>query len=196
MRTGLAARWFIISADFAPLLCTKNDFAAVRSPEKDAEQEPAQAAQLTGASEVLHQSLYLPSFSWLNDSDTYTHMHTHTDASSTLLRSEPAHGKCFVIAYSPSHALTMSQLSQPQISQVISTWKSLYNSASQLDYVNYIQIFENKGQAMGCSNPHPHGQSWTLSYIPTLPNKMLENMHAYASRPQTNTDAPTLYVKH
>lgn len=114
-----------------------------------------------------------------------------SDAASTLLRSEPAHGKCFVIAYSPSHALTLSQLTAAQISQVIATWQSLYKSASELDYIKYVQIFENKGQAMGCSNPHPHGQSWTLSYIPTLASKMLENMHEFASR-EPRGNAPRL----
>ena len=49
---------------------------------------------------------------------------------------------------------------------------------------------KNKGAMMGCSNPHPHGQIWSLSVVPDLPKKELEHMKAYAETDQVDSDAP------
>lgn len=110
------------------------------------------------------------------------------------MRTEAAHGRCYVIAYTPSHANTMAECSTATVDSIISAWRKLYTDVSKLEYVNYIQIFENKGAAMGCSNPHPHGQSWTLSYIPTLPATGLESMHMFADRKDVKDNAPRLSV--
>jgi len=61
------------------------------------------------------------------------------------------------------------------IGKVVDTWQSEYKSLGAIDTINYVQIFENKGAVMGCSNPHPHGQIWSQS---TLPNEVFKkNMH-------------------
>jgi len=58
------------------------------------------------------------------------------------------------------------------IGKVVDTWQSEYKSLGAIDTINYVQIFENKGAVMGCSNPHPHGQIWILiiahTYMDTL----------------------------
>ena len=64
---------------------------------------------------------------------------------------------------------------------IIDTWQRLYREVVRdNDFIRFIQIFENKGSAMGCSNPHPHGQVWSLDYIPEEPRKELESMKEYA----------------
>ncbi|KAL7009911.1 galactose-1-phosphate uridyl transferase [Cystobasidiomycetes sp. EMM_F5] len=102
-------------------------------------------------------------------------------AVSSLYRSEPARGKCFVICFSPRHDLTIAQLKQEEMLQVVGAWQSLYTEiTSDLPWIQYIQIFENKGSMMGCSNPHPHGQAWSLSYIPGEAGKELKAQKQYS----------------
>lgn len=107
-----------------------------------------------------------------------------------LLRSTPTRGRCYVMCFHPSHNLTLAQLSSPPFSAgthilpIVNAWRDLYHSiARENPFVRYIQIFENKGSSMGCSNPHPHGQIWSLDYIPEEPGKVLRNLKAYALDP-------------
>ena len=55
-----------------------------------------------------------------------------------------------------------------EITEVVKTWKNEYQSLGAHPDINYVQIFENKGAVMGCSNPHPHGQIWAQKSLPTL----------------------------
>ncbi len=81
-----------------------------------------------------------------------------------LFQSEPATGTCRVICYSPDHGKTLPQLSCAQVRAVIDCWA---DQSEQLGQTHAsVQIFENKGAMMGCSNPHPHGQIWATHHIP------------------------------
>lgn len=101
-----------------------------------------------------------------------------------LLQVQGVKGQCFVICFSPNHSLTLPVMSNQQISSVIDTWQKLYLD-TQKELVagtapyKYLQIFENKGFAMGCSNPHPHGQAWCLDVIPTEVSHEITNMAKY-----------------
>lgn len=104
-----------------------------------------------------------------------------------LLRQQTARGKCYVVCFSPSHNLTLAELTtaphtaEKDILPIVQTWAALFASISDENpFVQYIQFFENKGSAMGCSNPHPHGQIWSLDYIPVEPLTELQNMRKYA----------------
>lgn len=88
-----------------------------------------------------------------------------------LLKAKTEKGLCKVICFSEQHNKTLPDLSIEEIKNVINVWSEEYTSIGQLDYINYIQIFENKGSIMGCSNPHPHGQIWAQS---SLPNEVLK----------------------
>lgn len=92
---------------------------------------------------------------------------TPAEASSNdpLFRVEPVRGECRVICFSPRHDLTLAQMSVPDIRRVVNVWADQISDLGAK--YQWVQLFENKGAAMGCSNPHPHGQVWASS---TLPN--------------------------
>ncbi|GAB2806908.1 galactose-1-phosphate uridylyltransferase [Ferruginibacter profundus] len=83
-----------------------------------------------------------------------------------LLVAKSESGICKVICFSPKHNLTLPQMSTAEIEEVITLWQYEYQQLSSNPAIKYIQIFENKGDIMGCSNPHPHGQIWASSSVP------------------------------
>jgi len=91
---------------------------------------------------------------------------TPTDVASanSLLRVEPVRGECRVICFSPRHDLTLAQMTVPDIRRVVDVWAEQVTALGK-DY-RWVQLFENKGAIMGCSNPHPHGQVWAGSALP------------------------------
>jgi UDPglucose--hexose-1-phosphate uridylyltransferase len=88
-----------------------------------------------------------------------------------LFRAESERGFCKVICFSPRHDLTIPEMETADIKKVIDVWSQEYQSIGSLDYINHVQIFENKGDIMGCSNPHPHGQIWAQYSLPVEPAK-------------------------
>lgn len=76
-------------------------------------------------------------------------------------------GVCRVICFSPRHDLTLAQMKTADILRVVRTWREESEALSRRDGIAYVQVFENKGAIMGCSNPHPHGQIWATSSVPT-----------------------------
>jgi UDPglucose--hexose-1-phosphate uridylyltransferase len=86
-------------------------------------------------------------------------------AGDPLLRAEPTSGLCRVICFSPRHDLTLAELDLSAMRAVIDTWAA--ETAALGKSYRWVQIFENKGAMMGCSNPHPHGQVWASSVLPT-----------------------------
>jgi len=88
-------------------------------------------------------------------------------------------GVCRVVCFSPNHSLTLPQMDISDIRGVVDVWAAQYEEIGALPYVNYVQIFENKGAIMGCSNPHPHGQIWSSEKVPYLPALEQANQKAY-----------------
>lgn len=91
--------------------------------------------------------------------------------SDPLLQMAPESGLCRVICYTPRHDLTMARMTENQIRTIINVWIDEFNTLGQKKDIHYIQIFENKGEMMGCATPHPHGQIWANSSIPNQPLK-------------------------
>ncbi len=83
-----------------------------------------------------------------------------------LLLAESERGICKVIAFTPRHDLTLPEMDQPAIKAVVDLWQKEFVELAAVDWIAYIQIFENKGAIMGCSNPHPHGQIWAQRHLP------------------------------
>lgn len=99
-----------------------------------------------------------------------------------LLVSKSERGICKVICFSPHHSLTIPEMETSDIRSVVQQWIKEYEELSKLPFINYIQIFENKGAIMGCSNPHPHGQIWAQQSIPVEPLKKQQNQLNYFER--------------
>jgi UDPglucose--hexose-1-phosphate uridylyltransferase len=83
-----------------------------------------------------------------------------------LLVAESETGICKVVCFSPNHSLTLPLMETEEIIKVVKTWKKEYLELGLEPNINYVQIFENKGDIMGCSNPHPHGQIWSQRSLP------------------------------
>lgn len=86
-----------------------------------------------------------------------------------LFTAVPARGEARVLCFSPDHGASLPLLSAAQIRSVVDAW------AGQAEELGrsypWVQLFENKGAMMGCSNPHPHGQIWASSWIPDEPSR-------------------------
>ncbi|MCK5819105.1 MAG: UDP-glucose--hexose-1-phosphate uridylyltransferase [Psychromonas sp.] len=101
-----------------------------------------------------------------------------------LFKMESARGSCRVICFSPDHSKTMPELSLFDIEQVIATWNQELESLGK-NYL-WVQVFENKGAMMGCSQPHPHGQIWASDFLPSEISIKEDNLKAYYETHETN----------
>ncbi len=105
---------------------------------------------------------------------------TYEDGDLFLAKSEK--GICKVICFSPDHSLTVPEMEVEDIRKVVDLWVDEYEELGAKDFINHVQIFENKGSIMGCSNPHPHGQIWAQETIPNEPTKKTENFKKYLAK--------------
>ncbi|MBN1887605.1 MAG: UDP-glucose--hexose-1-phosphate uridylyltransferase [Thermoflexales bacterium] len=96
-----------------------------------------------------------------------------------LLAARSERGTCRVICFSPRHDLTLPDMALGDVRRVVDVWTEQYQELGSKDFINHVQIFENKGAAMGASNPHPHCQVWATESLPTYPAKELESLSAY-----------------
>jgi UDPglucose--hexose-1-phosphate uridylyltransferase len=88
---------------------------------------------------------------------------------SPLLRAQPARGLCRVLCYHPDHSLTLARMTRREIRSVVDAWTAQYQELGGVDWIEHVQIFENRGAMMGASNPHPHGQIWSTGFVPDEP---------------------------
>ncbi len=100
----------------------------------------------------------------------------------SLLIAERERGLCRVVCFSPDHSLTLSRMTVGEIQNVVDEWAKEYTDLGRESFISYVQIFENRGEMMGASNPHPHCQIWASENIPNEPTKELSNQAAYRSK--------------
>jgi len=96
-----------------------------------------------------------------------------------LLRREVETGICRVICYSPRHDLSMAQMNLSEGTAIVKTWINEFLELSSRPDIAHVQIFENRGLQMGCSNPHPHGQIWATSSVPDLVAQETQQQRQY-----------------
>lgn len=144
--------------------------------------------------------------------DDYTSTNRSGSLEDRLLQVKPERGKCYVLTFSKRHDLTLADMSPSEIVQVVRTWTDIYSAhlsptsplaglhksdfvpprspdddgSRKQDQYRHMQIFENKGSAMGCSNPHPHGQIWTQTSLPEEPAGELEQLKKYKKEKGTH----------
>lgn len=94
-----------------------------------------------------------------------------------LFQTQSVQGVSRVICFSPDHSKTLPELSLAALGQVVATWCEQTQELGKR--YQWVQVFENKGAMMGCSNPHPHGQVWANSFLPTDIVKEARQQHAY-----------------
>lgn len=96
--------------------------------------------------------------------------HAQTDLGG-LIVARTESGICRVVCFSPRHDLTLSLMEVGEIAGVVDVWAEQYSNLGRQPEINYVQIFENRGAMMGCSNPHPHCQIWANETLPDYPAK-------------------------
>jgi UDPglucose--hexose-1-phosphate uridylyltransferase len=99
-----------------------------------------------------------------------------------LLVGQAERGRCRVICFSPRHDLTLPDMALPAIRGVVDTWAEQYAALGSDPQIGHVQIFENKGEIMGCSNPHPHGQIWAQRSLPLNVEREAERQREHHDR--------------
>jgi UDPglucose--hexose-1-phosphate uridylyltransferase len=92
---------------------------------------------------------------------------------------EPSNGICEVVLYSSAHASTLTDLSLEKMTQLVRVWKDRYEELGARKDIDYVFIFENKGEAIGVTIHHPHGQIYAFSYIPPKAQREIDNEIAH-----------------
>ena len=117
---------------------------------------------------------YTGTYSFTNDFAALLPDTTPKFLQNGLLQAQSEPGICRVIIFSEDHSLTLPLMTVPAITEVINLWIQEYRELGAHPQINHVQIFENKGALMGCSNPHPHGQIWAQY---TLPEEVRKKQH-------------------
>lgn len=92
---------------------------------------------------------------------------------------KPAQGICEVVLYTDEHHTTFSHLPTRHITNLIEVWQDRYSELGSLDYIEYVLIFENKGDVVGVTLHHPHGQIYAFPFIPPIPETELKSAREY-----------------
>lgn len=95
---------------------------------------------------------------------------------------EPAAGVCEVIVYTPAHETTLAQQPVDKIEELIWVWRDRYQELAKLDCVSYVYIFENKGEAIGVTLHHPHGQLYAFPFIPPRIERELDALRQHRQK--------------
>ncbi len=88
------------------------------------------------------------------------------DVANDFFKVKEAYGKCEVILYSPEHTVTLPELSTEHIKKLVDLWIERFKAISSDEKIKYVFIFENRGDVVGVTMPHPHGQIYGYSIIP------------------------------
>jgi UDPglucose--hexose-1-phosphate uridylyltransferase len=136
---------YVFSNDFPALLPPPDDHGKAGGSELAGGSEQVGGSELAGGSEQVGGS-------------------EQAGPGAGLLRRAPAHGTCRVICYGPEHGRGLVDMSHGEVRAVVDTWAA--QDAELAERWRWVQIFENRGTAMGASNPHPHGQVWACDALP------------------------------
>jgi UDPglucose--hexose-1-phosphate uridylyltransferase len=121
---------------------------------------------------------YRSTYVFTNDFAAFLPDVPFADVSKHPLLSARTHGgESRVLCFSPRHDLTLAQMSAAQIRPVVDLWAEQVADLGKR--WRWVQVFENKGEIMGCSNPHPHGQVWASDFLPNEPAKELVQQRAW-----------------
>jgi len=98
-----------------------------------------------------------------------------------IYRNRPAHGIARVVCYNPNHNLTLGELDNRQIQNLLKVWQGQYEELGSLPEIDHVLIFENKGEIVGVSNPHPHCQIYATNFVfKTIETEARSSQHHFA----------------
>ncbi|MDO6641889.1 UDP-glucose--hexose-1-phosphate uridylyltransferase [Shewanella sp. 5_MG-2023] len=127
---------------------------------------------------------YQSTFVFKND---FAALNEHTpefEQDDPLFRMKAEQGESRVICFSPDHSRSLPELSQEAVEAVVDTWQTQCQELSR--QYQWVQVFENKGAVMGCSNPHPHGQIWAQNHLPSQIEKKQQSLSEYLAKNDSN----------
>ncbi|GLH71697.1 galactose-1-phosphate uridylyltransferase [Geothrix limicola] len=127
---------------------------------------------------------YVSTFVFTNDFAALSPHGASAEAHSEneLLVADSESGTCRVVCFSPRHDLSLPEFSVSEIDAVLRTWTEETRSLGADPGIRSVLVFENKGELMGCSNPHPHSQIWANEHLPTEMVKELGRQEAYFAK--------------
>src|SRR3989440_4316277 len=103
-------------------------------------------------------------------------------ATSSLFVADAERGLCRVVCFSPRHDLTLARMDLASIRTLVEAWIDECAAMAVHPWVKYALVFENRGEMMGASNPHPHGQIWATAHVPNEPAKETVSLAEYRDR--------------
>jgi UDPglucose--hexose-1-phosphate uridylyltransferase len=107
------------------------------------------------------------------------------DVATDFFKVKPSYGKCEVILYSPKHTVTMPELSDEHMKKLVDLWCERFQSMRSDEKIKYVFPFENRGDLVGVTMPHPHGQIYGYSFIPKKLELETEAAKEYYQEKQT-----------
>jgi UDPglucose--hexose-1-phosphate uridylyltransferase len=125
---------------------------------------------------------YKGPFAFDNDFPALAEASEVDDSAHPLFDQRPESGRCRVLCYTEHHDLRLATMGTKDVCTALTAMIDEFGSLDQQDEIAYVQVFENRGSMMGCSNPHPHAQIWATRNIPTEPAKELSAQSEYLQR--------------
>lgn len=101
------------------------------------------------------------------------------DVANDFFKVKPSYGKCEVVLYSPGHTTTLPELSLDHITKLVDLWCERFDAIREDENIKYVFIFENRGDVVGVTMPHPHGQIYGYSFVPKKIELELESAKEY-----------------
>ena len=114
----------------------------------------------------------------------------------SLTPTAPGQGVCEVVLYTDDHYATLATLEEQRIRNLVDVWADRYEELGSLEFVDYVFIFENKGEVIGVTLAHPHGQIYAYPFIPPIPARELEAAREYRTEKGTCLHCDLLSQEH
>jgi UDPglucose--hexose-1-phosphate uridylyltransferase len=125
---------------------------------------------------------YTGGFAFDNDFPALSPCSEFENVDDPLFVAQAESGICRVVCFSEKHHLRLASMDDEGVTRALELLFAEFCALDQRPEINYVQVFENRGQMMGCSNPHPHAQIWATGSVPLEPAKELETQSGYFSR--------------
>ncbi len=101
------------------------------------------------------------------------------ETGSKIFKKAPSKGVCEVVVYTKEHNLSLPKMPLEQIEKLVEMWVDRTKELSSYEFIKYIYIFENRGQEVGATLPHPHGQIYAFPFIPKRIDAKIKGMKSF-----------------